>query len=111
MKVKVELTYFKESGKYYSEGSYETPEISLYQIFEQVKLLIDTKKLPGLMEGHSDFYVLVDVPSHPNRRPRLFVPGLIFKQLSADLAQKESPKEIIERLKFKLESIWAHRCA
>lgn len=83
----VKLCYFKPSGKYYSEGEYETaitavdlvhpdgahaPPIHL--IFSEVHELKTKQMLPGLIEGHSDFAVLIDVPDHPHRHPHL-IPG------------------------------------
>ena len=73
--MKVNLIYFKQSGKYYSEGSYETNRKELYEIWYDVSLLMQDKELPGLMQGHSNFIVSVDVPEHPNNHPRLILKG------------------------------------
>lgn len=83
----VKLTYFKPSGKFYAEGEYETgvPDEDcgwprdikappLWRIFNEVEALKDEKRLPGLIEGHSNFSVLIDVPDHPHRHPHL-IPG------------------------------------
>lgn len=69
--MKVKLTYFKQSGKYYSDGSFDTDKASWPEIFDEVKRLIDQKTLPGLVRGHSDFIVLMDVPDHPHNHPAL----------------------------------------
>ncbi len=69
--MKVKLTYFKNDGKYYSTGEYETQWKEMYQIFEQVKKLAELRKLPGLIEDHSYFHVLIDVPEHDNNHPHL----------------------------------------
>ena len=71
----IKLTYFKQSGKYYTaEDMYilekDTP---LYEIWAKVEQLKIDKKLPGLMEGHSDFIVLVDAPEHPHNHPHLIL--------------------------------------
>ena len=71
----VKLTYFKQSGKYYSEGTYTTNRKDLGSIWYDVSLLMQDKELPGLTEGHSEFIVLVDVPEHPHRHPRLILRG------------------------------------
>jgi len=63
----VNLTYFKESGKYYSEGCYDSEKAHLFEITEEVKQKVRNRELPGLMEGHSPFHVLIDVPDHQNR--------------------------------------------
>lgn len=81
--MKVTLTYFKKSGNYYAEGSYETsiPHMdlgdrslsapALCEIWDEVDLMKSQRKLPGLMEGRSEFAVIVQVPDHPHSCPRL----------------------------------------
>lgn len=69
--MKVKLTYFKESGKYYSDGNYETNKIHLFEIFKEVKQKLDDRCLPGLIKNHSYFIVLIDVPEHQNNHPHL----------------------------------------
>lgn len=73
--MKVELIYFKPSGKYYSEGHYETKLEFLFEIWDEVREMVSNKELPGLMRGHSDFYVLVNVPGHKHEHPRLIKGG------------------------------------
>ena len=70
----VKLDYFKDTGKWYTEGEYETPEKSLYEIWDEVREMMDKGKLPGLIEGHSEFIVLINVPDHPHDHPRLIIP-------------------------------------
>ena len=53
----VRLTYFKQSGKYYSEGQYITKKKKLFEIWDEIVLLMQVGELPGLMKGHSDFIV------------------------------------------------------
>jgi len=54
----VDLTYFKKSGKYYGHGEFNTSkESSASEIYDIVRLLRDSRKLPGLIEGH-DFYIV-----------------------------------------------------
>jgi len=71
--MKVVLQYFRESGKWYSEGEYNTDKKHLFDIWEEVLSMVRTKRLPGLVEDHSDYYVLIDVPQHPHRHPHLIV--------------------------------------
>ncbi len=70
---KVKLTYFKESGKYYSEGDYSSTKLQMYEIFAEVRKLRDGGKLPGLVEGAVDFHILIEVPDHPHAHPG-FIP-------------------------------------
>lgn len=69
----VKLTYFKISGKYYSESSYITHNEHLFQIWNEVEQKLSIARLPGLMVGHSPFHVLVDVPKHPHQHPHLIL--------------------------------------
>jgi len=71
---KVELTYFRPSGKYYSEGHFETTETDLYNIWNTVEILSESKTLPGLTLDHSEYIVLVEVPDHPYNHPHLVLP-------------------------------------
>lgn len=74
--MKVQLTYFRLNGKFYTDGEYDTDVVHLFQIFEQVDRLRRERKLPGLKDGHSPFIVLVEVPDHPHDHPALLgVPG------------------------------------
>jgi hypothetical protein len=71
---KVELTYFKQSGKYYSEGELEVDaRLYMHHIFDEVRRLLKARTLPGLVEGHSNYIVLVDVPGHVHNHPILII--------------------------------------
>lgn len=57
------LSYFKKSGKYYSEGTLEVPNIDRpWEIYERVRSLLKARSLPGLIKGHSNFTVHVHIP-------------------------------------------------
>lgn len=71
--MKVELTYFKRNGKYYTHGNYETEEIGLLEIWDEIKAMKADGKQPGLVDGATEFIVLVDVPDHPYRHPHLIL--------------------------------------
>lgn len=72
----VRLTYFKQSGKYYSGGTFKTQETSMLDIIEMVKEKVIEGKLPGLVEGAKEFIVLMEVPRHPHNFPTLLNVGL-----------------------------------
>jgi len=57
--MKITLTYFKSTGKWYSEGSYETDKDE-FEVFNEIKEMIKKGELPGLMKGPSDFHILVE---------------------------------------------------
>lgn len=71
----VKLDYFKESGKWYSEGEYISTQFDLYRIWSEVETKLRRHTLPGLMVGHhDDFIVSVNVPGHPHEHPHLLIP-------------------------------------
>lgn len=62
----VHLTYFKPSGKYYSEGTYKSEATHLAQACEEVRSMMQQQTLPDLIKGHSPFNVLVVYKDVPN---------------------------------------------
>jgi hypothetical protein len=68
---RVYLTYFRPNGKYECEGSYHSAKEELWEIFDEVEDLLRISRLPGLIEDHSDFIVLVEVPEHKHNHPHL----------------------------------------
>ena len=73
----VKLTYFKKTGKYYSEGEFlvctDTP---LQVVWDIVSHKSVAGKLPGLAfstHAHT-FIILVNVPGHKHEHPRLMIP-------------------------------------
>lgn len=75
--MKVRLTYFKPNGKFYSSGEYTSAYPAgrpLYVFWDEVEELARTRSLPGLVQGHDDYIILVDVPQHANRHPCLILP-------------------------------------
>lgn len=71
--MKVKLTYFKETGKYYSEGEYETLKEHMFEIFREVRGRKIQGCLPGLIQGTNEFIVLIEVPDHPHDHPHLIL--------------------------------------
>lgn len=59
MKRKVTLTYFKESGKFYSRGEYTSIVEHVHQVFHEVRLMRQEKRLPNITDG-SEFTIHVD---------------------------------------------------
>jgi hypothetical protein len=71
----VRLTYFKGTGKYYTEGSYLSRIPLMEGVWDEVRMLKRELRLPGLVEGAGDdFYILVEIPNHPHNHPRLITP-------------------------------------
>lgn len=70
--MKIYLEYFRRSGKWYSDGSYETSVEHLDGIWDEVREKRDKGDLPGLVEGAGkEFIISVDVPDHEHCHPRL----------------------------------------
>ena len=72
----VKLTYFKLTGRYYSDAEIEVEDLPLFKIWTSIRKLMDTGKLPGLVHGHGDFIILVEVPGHGHEHPRLLIPEI-----------------------------------
>lgn len=70
--MRVDLTYFKDTGKYYSSGSYTTDLRKLFEIFREVRAMVNKGRLPGLCDG-AKFNTLIDVPEHEHNHPQLIM--------------------------------------
>jgi len=66
--MKVNLTYFKASGKYYSSGSYNSDKEHMIDIVQEVKLMHDIRQLPDLCINHSDYniHILPEFSGYPH---------------------------------------------
>jgi hypothetical protein len=71
----VKITYFKKSGKYYTDGEYTTQMLQMYEIWEELQQMFDNGKRPGLVDGVLEFYAVVEVPNHPHNHPHLIRPN------------------------------------
>ena len=72
--MKVILTYFKVSGKYYSTGEYDAKDgQEMFQIWDAVRKLKDNGALPGLVDGAKNYIISIDVPDHPYNHPHLIL--------------------------------------
>ena len=69
--MRVNLSYFKANGKWYSGASYWTEMVQLFDVWAEVRQMRLDGRLPGLVDGAREFIVSVDVPRHPHRHPHL----------------------------------------
>ena len=61
----IKLTYFKDTGKYYTEGSFSEHFCSFESIVQRVDDMHRTGRLPDLMEGAGKgFFVLIESPNN-----------------------------------------------
>lgn len=58
--MKVSITYFKQSGKFYSQGEYESSCTNMFTVFQEVRDLFAQDKRPGLVDGPMEFCAVVD---------------------------------------------------
>jgi hypothetical protein len=72
MKHLIKLTYFKRSGKYYSDGSYYSEKKYMWEIFDEVADMNANFLLPGLNSGdYWDGIIHIHSDTHPNAYPGL----------------------------------------
>ena len=58
--MKLELTYFKPHGKYYSSGTMEfSDDVMPWNALQAIRSKLRIRMLPGLIAGHSYYHVLV----------------------------------------------------
>jgi len=69
---KIKLTYFKESGKYYTEDFYETDKLWMFEIIEEVKQMKEGQRLPGISGNEWIIHIEAE-ESHPNGYPCLIL--------------------------------------
>ncbi len=70
--MKIKLSYFKASGKWYSDGEYETKCDFGYETWDEVRRMITQRHLPGLVDGCSEFIVLITLPEYAGLQHLLF---------------------------------------
>lgn len=56
---KVKLTYFRDTGKYYGAGTYQTRHVNMYDIRDEVWKMRDDGMLPGIY--NKCWHILIDV--------------------------------------------------
>lgn len=71
----VELSYFKLSGKWYTDAEYQTGDKPLREIWEEIINKLRANDPPGLFNWHNDFMVLVNVPQHEHAHPIIIMPS------------------------------------
>jgi len=71
--IKVKLTYFQQSGKWYAESEIDMEIDYLYVMWDRLEQMFKKGKRPGLVDGNSGFHVLVEIPNHPSEIPHLML--------------------------------------
>lgn len=75
---KVQLTYFRQTGKFLATAEKTSAHAGLLEIWEEIDDHRRLGQLPGLRPGAGrDLFVLIDVPDHPRRQLHLVMPPFI----------------------------------
>ncbi len=65
--IEVKITYFKESGKFYTSTEIGYPDnTGYYDIIDDIRKLSRRGALPGLVEGCNEFDILVTIGEVPH---------------------------------------------
>ena len=69
----VHISYYRDSGKYYTSGNYLTGKRFMFEIFEEFGQMRRAGVAPGLASASGKYYALVDAFANPHRHTYLFV--------------------------------------
>lgn len=70
--MKVKFIYFKENGKYYSEGNEDIKGEGFYDVVRIIHDMLRDGKRPGLVDGSNEFHTLAIVDTSHGELPHLF---------------------------------------
>lgn len=73
----VNVTWFRQSGKYYTSGEYITQKVHLFEIFNEVRDMARRGIRPGLRDcepGQNQYIGHMEVPGHDHDHPCLIMP-------------------------------------
>lgn len=75
MSYKVQLIYFRQTGKFLTMAETVLAHDEIVEIWEEVDDMRRLGRLPGLRPGAGrDLFIIVDVPDHPQRVLRMVTP-------------------------------------
>jgi hypothetical protein len=78
MALKVQLAYFRLTGKFLAYADCVVEHETLAQIWEEIHDLRRIGRLPGLRANAGrDLFILVDVVDHPQRQMHLVIPPFV----------------------------------
>jgi hypothetical protein len=86
--MKVVIVYFKQSGKYYTSGDYETQREHIFQIADEVRAKFAAGDYPGLVGPCPEYHASVHVPEHPYDVPFL-IPARVADVAELRLCESE----------------------
>ena len=75
---RVQLIYFRQTGRFLTIAETTTTRDALVEIWDEIATLRRLGQLPGLRPGAGrDLFVVVDVPAHPQRLLHLVIPPFV----------------------------------
>ena len=75
MAYKVQLTYFRQTGKFLTTAETVLAHDEIVEIWEEIDDMRRLGRLPGLRPSAGrDLFIIVDVPDHPQRVPHMVTP-------------------------------------
>lgn len=75
MPYKVQLTYFRQTGKFLTTAETVLAHDEIVEIWEEIDDMRRLGRLPGLRQGAGrDLFIIVDVPDHPQRVLHMVTP-------------------------------------
>lgn len=78
MPYKVQLNYFRQTGKFLATAETTIACDKLVEIWDEIDDMRRIGRLPGLRPGAGrDLFVLIDVPDHPERVPHLVMAAFL----------------------------------
>ena len=78
MTYKVQLLYFRQTGKFLATAETAIARDEIVEIWKEVDEMRRLGSLPGLRPGSGrDLFVLIDVPDHPRRVLHLVMPPFL----------------------------------
>lgn len=67
----IKLQYFKPNGKFYSDGSYKSDKVHMFEIEDEIRQLRANGKLPGITGNV--WIIYVNAKAHPQGYPLLIL--------------------------------------
>ena len=116
--MKVKITYYKATGKWYSDEEFESklPEgSSLHHYWEELEQMFAHHKRPGLLDGENEFFVVIEVPGHEHAHPRMILPkgksGWLCPKCGRDRRRPyDDNDKIVPCCNPKCKGVWGTGC-
>lgn len=75
---RVHINYFKVTGKWYAEGSYDSEAEYYHELVSEVQHMFREHRRPGLVDGPLEFFAHVIAEREPLAIPFLVRPGISY---------------------------------